>query len=107
VLAYGLALAGGVLALSAANGWTFAFALGPLRVSLRNPTNPAAAGVFFFGFSCWWLGAGGLRSLGKRVERIAVAVAALGLALWQRWAYGSTTETGYGAVGTLFSTANV
>ena len=84
VLAYCLALAGGVLEVSAVNGGTFGFAAGPLRVSLRNPTDPVVGGVLCLASSYWWLGSDRLRALARRMEaalarRAGIAAGALGV----------------------------
>ena len=106
VLAYSLALAGGALALCAANDWTFGFAVGPLRVSMRNPANPAIGGVLCLAFSYWWLGAAGLRMLAQRMEeglerRAPVVAAALALLVvaaawhWGAFVAGGADSSGY------------
>lgn len=105
-VAFWLSLTGGVLAVLAAAGWSFAFDLGPLHVSLRHALNPALAAVLAGAFSAWWLGPAWFEGLNRRADdlllrRAGIVAVALGaivtLATWQHGAFvaGTSDAAGY------------
>jgi hypothetical protein len=106
-VAFWLSLAGGALAVFAAAGWSFAFDLGPFRVSLRHATNPALAAALFAAFSAWWLGRESFQGLNRRAEALllgragAVAMAMSLLVALVTWTHGAFVAGGADSAGYL------
>lgn len=105
-LAFWLSLVGGALAVVAAAGWSFAFDVGPLHVSLRRAVNPAIAAAATAIFSAWWLGPVWFEGLNRRASDVvlrragllALAMSAIvGAATWNHGAFiaGGADSSGY------------
>jgi hypothetical protein len=101
-----LSLVGGGLAIFAAAGWSFAFDVGPLHVSLRHALNPALVAVAAAAFSAWWLGPAWFEGFNERANQLLLRRAALvalalgagvGLAAWSHGAFiaGGADSSGY------------
>ena len=104
--AFWLSLIGGALAVFAAAGWSFAFDVGPLHVSLRRAVNPAIAAAATAIFSAWWLGPVWFEGLNQRANDLvlrragllALAMSAIvGFATWSHGAFiaGGADSSGY------------
>src|SRR5262245_19120352 len=109
-VAFWLSLAGGVLAVLAAAGWSFGFDLGPLRVSLRHATNPAIGAALCAAFSAWWLGRESFQGLKRRAEELlfrragVVAMAMSLLVVLVTWNHGAFVAGGADSAGYLTET---
>jgi hypothetical protein len=109
-VAFWLSILAAVLAVVAAAGWSFAFDLGPLRVSLRHATNPAAAAVLCAAFSAWWLGAASFAGLARRADAWMLGRAPLVAALMSvlvvlvTWSHGAFVAGGADSAGYLTET---
>jgi hypothetical protein len=104
--AFWLSLIAGALAVFAAAGWSFAFDVGPLHVSLRRSVNPAIAAAVMAIFSAWWLGPVWFEGVNRRANDLvlrrapvaALAMSAIvGLATWSHGAFiaGGADSAGY------------
>lgn len=99
-----------VLAVFAAAGWSFAFDVGPLRVSLRHATNPALAAVLLAAFSAWRLGAESFAGLARRADAWLLGRAPLAAAMTSvlvvlvTWNHGAFVAGGADSAGYLAET---
>ena len=108
--AFWLSLVAGALAVFAAAGWSVAFDLGPLRVSLRHAANPSIVAAVSAVFSAWSLGASWFEGLNRRAHDFLlrraglVAVALSVLVVLTTWSHGAFVAGGADSSGYLTET---
>jgi hypothetical protein len=109
-VAFWLSTLAAILAVVAAAGWSFAFDLGPLRVSLRHATNPALAAALLAAFSAWRLGAASFAGLARRADAWLlgraplVATAMSAFVIFVTWSHGAFVAGGADSAGYLTET---
>ena len=94
----------------AAAGWSFAFDVGPLHVSLRRAVNPAIAAAGAAVFSAWWLGPLWFEGLNRQAHDLIlrraglVAVATSVIVVLATWSHGAFIAGGADSSGYLTET---